>query len=174
MKLENFIAENRESMDVQLPPSGHARRFAERIKAKDAQTEKSRRYHHQMAWRIGLTLAAASIVLAMLMMLPISVRKDINMQSESVSEVAYYYRQQLDNEIARIEEIIPLLDKESQQELIDELRHTQENLRSMTEFPEGLSEEAKIAIVAVNYDNTINIVKNMECFLKKEKYEIKK
>lgn len=119
--IEDIIGSNRHVFDDMEPASGHEERFSERLFAEglEARPVKVPRAKKQGSLgRLIVFCASAAAVLALFLLIKLT---DKEVMSEQVKEVAEYYLQKLNHEADDIKVCLSILDRHSQDELLQDI-----------------------------------------------------
>lgn len=156
--LTEKIQNNREAFDRAIPPFGHLERFEQKLESRDKRrTLQSRRW-------ITATSIAAMLAVILIFQFTHSIRTH-PLGQESVTEVAGFYKLQLNDEVHRIKEELNQADIPNRQEIIDDLNiiltDSEENEVPQTLMPA----EEKITLIVLRYNAKIKTLRHIQSIL---------
>lgn len=118
-KLKDYIKKNRSQFDDMEPTDGHAERFATRLNGQKKSLKRSVRI------LITTISGIAAAILIMLMIFPLGKIEDSRCArcalSAELAEVSSYYAIQLEEEIAKIQQLVNYTDEETRNELLSDI-----------------------------------------------------
>ncbi len=131
--------------DTEVPPFGHFERFEQRLEKHEKRKT--------LRWRNWVIVSSIAATVAIILMLQLTYPIRIPLENrESVKEVAQFYRQQLNEEVQKIEQQLDLVDPGSRPELQHDIESLKSSASQSPRFPPHLQKEEKIAIIVQQYN----------------------
>lgn len=150
--LTDKINRNREAFDRALPAFGHFERFEKKLENQEKR--------HSRQSRRWITASSIAAVFALMLIFQFSrILSPSPAETESVAEVAGYYRLQLKEEVDRIQDELEKLDISNRQEVMEDLRVI---LRDSDESPcDSLTVEEQISLIVLHYQTKMETLQHV-------------
>lgn len=150
--LTDKINRNREAFDRALPAFGHFERFEKKLENQEKR--------HSRQSRRWITASSIAAVFALMLIFQFSrILSPSPAETESVAEVAGYYRLQLKEEVDRIQDELEKLDISNRQEVMEDLRVI---LRDSDESPcDFLTVEEQISLIVLHYQTKMETLQHV-------------
>lgn len=150
--LTDKINRNREAFDRALPAFGHFERFEKKLENQEKR--------HSRQSRRWITASSIAAVFALMLIFQFSrILSPSPAETESVAEVAGYYRLQLKEEVDRIQYELEKLDISNRQEVMEDLRVI---LRDSDESPcDFLTVEEQISLIVLHYQTKMETLQHV-------------
>lgn len=156
--LANQIKNNREAFDRAVPAFGHFERFEQKL-----ENQEKRHTRQNRRWITASSIAAMFAVILIFQFTRTLHSRPT--ETESVAEVAGYYKLQLNEEINKIQKQLEKLDSSNRQELMDDLRvilkDTEEN--KISDIP--MTAEEKISHLVMCYNAKIETLQHIHSII---------
>lgn len=156
--LTDQIKNNREAFDRAVPAFGHFERFEQKLEKQEKRhTRPNRRW-----------ITASSIAAMFALILIFQFTRTLHTypaETESVTEVAGYYRLQLNEEITKIQQQIEKLDAPHRKELIHDLRVIMKDNEETKIAETSLTAEEKISLIVWRYNTKLETLQHIHSII---------
>ena len=152
ISLTDKINRNREAFDRPLPAFGHFERFEKKL-----ENQEKRHGRQSRRW---ITASSIAAMFALMLIFQFSrILSPSPAETESVAEVAGYYRLQLKEEVDRIQDELKKLDISNRQEVMEDLRVIlRDSDESSCDF---LTVEEQISLIVLHYQTKMETLQHV-------------
>jgi len=156
--LTNQIKNNRKTFDRALPSFGHFELFEQKLEHQERKHIRQNR-----RWITASTVAA---MFALILVFQFSHTLNIHpSETESVAEVAGYYKFQLNEEINKIQKQLQKLDSSNQKELINDLHSILKDTEESKIADISMTAEEKITLIVWHYNAKIEALHHIHSII---------
>ena len=158
ISLDNQIKNTREAFDRAVPAFGHFERFEQKLEHRERRhTRQNRRW---------ITASSIAAMFAILLVFQFSrTLTTVPDETESVAEVAGYYKLQLKEEISKIQKQLEKLDTPNRTEVINDLRSIMKDADETKIAETPLTAEEKISLIVRRYNAKIETLQHIHSII---------
>ncbi|WP_251622114.1 hypothetical protein [Odoribacter lunatus] len=154
ISLTDKINRNREAFDHAVPPVGHFERFEEKL-ARNEQ-RRTRQFYRWIATSSIAAMLAVTLIFQFTRMQSVS-----PVETESVAEVAGYYKLQLKEEIDKIQDNLNKLDISNRQEVMEDLCAILKDSDESLTANGSLTTEEQISLIVLHYQSRMETLQHI-------------